>query len=176
MKALSDFFPFAISRTKKRKALNYIGRNWALLFLMLMLGLFSILGERFFGFRNFSNILLASTTLLLLASGETFVIISGGIDLSIGFIMGFVCVTSAIIMRDLHAAGFPQVISILAGSSIGILLGLIPGFINGVFITKFRVPPFIATLGMWGIANGMAWRFCQGFPIAFLPQIGRAHV
>ncbi len=166
--------------TKKMKALSFIGRNWALLFLILMLMLFSILGKHFFGLRNFSNILLAVTTLLLLASGETFVIISGGIDLSIGFIMGFVCVTSAIIMRDLHAAGFPQAISILAGSSIGILLGLIPGFVNGVLITKLRVPPFIATLGMWGIANGLAWRLCEGFPIAFLPpkarDIGMAYI
>ncbi|TKJ44525.1 hypothetical protein CEE35_07695 [Candidatus Aerophobetes bacterium Ae_b3b] len=169
-----------MSRTKKRKALSCIGRNWALLFLILMLMVFSILGKNFFGLRNFSNILLAVTTLLLLASGETFVIISGGIDLSIGFIMGFVCVTSAIIMRDLHAAGFPQAISILAGSSIGILLGLIPGFVNGVLITKLRVPPFIATLGMWGIANGLAWRLCEGFPIAFLPSkardIGMAYI
>ncbi len=177
---LSDVFSSGISGAKKRKVLGLVARNWALLFLIWMLVLFSIFGKNFFGLRNFSNILLASTTLLLLASGETFVIISGGIDLSIGFVMGFVCVTSAIIMRDLHAAGFPQAVSILAGSSAGILLGLIPGFINGVLITKFRVPPFIATLGMWGIANGLAWRVSEGFPIAFLPSrardIGMAYI
>ncbi|GAG50996.1 unnamed protein product, partial [marine sediment metagenome] len=60
-------------------------------------------------------------------------------------------------MRDLHAAGLPQVISIMAGCSVGMLLGLIPGLINGILIAKLRVPPFIATLGMWGIANGLAW-------------------
>ena len=180
MRVLSDFFLLEYSGRRARKVLNYIGRNWSLLFLMFVLGLFSILGKNFFGFRNFSNILLAATTLLLLASGETFVIVSGGIDLSIGFVMGFVCVTSAVIMRDLHAAGFPQAVSILAGSSVGILLGLIPGFINGVLVTKFKVPPFIATLGMWGIANGLAWRISEGFPIAFLPskvrEIGMAYI
>jgi ribose transport system permease protein len=83
-------------------------------------------------------------------------------------------------MRDLHAAGYSQAISILAGSLIGLFLGLIPGFINGLLIVKLRVPPFIATLGMWGVANGMAWRLCEGFPIAFLPpqvrEIGMAYV
>jgi ribose transport system permease protein len=68
----------------------------------------------------------------------------------------------------------------MAGSFIGLLLGLIPGLINGVLIAKLRVPPFIATLGMWGIANGMAWRLCEGFPIAFLPprvrDLGMAYI
>lgn len=60
-----------------RKTLSHLARNWALLFLICMLILFSILGKNFFGLRNFSNIVLAATTLLLLATGETFVIISG---------------------------------------------------------------------------------------------------
>ncbi|GAH68489.1 unnamed protein product, partial [marine sediment metagenome] len=118
--------------------------------------------------------------LLLLAAGETFVIISGGIDLSIGFVMGFVCISSSIIMRDLNAAGYSPIISMMTGSLIGLLLGLIPGFINGFFVAKLRVPPFIATLGMWGIANGLAWRLCEGFPIGFLPlqvrDIGNAYL
>ncbi len=172
--------PSAMYKKRDRKILSHVARNWALLFLICMLILFSILGKNFFGLRNFSNIVLAATTLLLLATGETFVIISGGIDLSIGFVMGFVCVVSAIVMRDLHAAGLPQVISITAGCSVGILLGLIPGLINGILIAKLRVPPFIATLGMWGIANGLAWRFSEGFPIAFLPprvrDIGMAYI
>ena len=134
-------------KKRDRKTLSHVARNWALLFLICMLILFSILGKNFFGLRNFSNILLAATTLLLLATGETFVIISGGIDLSIGFVMGFVCVVSAIVMRDLHAAGLPQVVSITAGCSVGILLGLIPGLINGILIAKLRVPPL---LPLWG--------------------------
>lgn len=169
MNASDSSIPLNLNPSRQSKGFGFVGRNWALLFLLFMLIIFSFLGKNFFGLKNFTIIVLGVTSLLLLASGETFVIISGGIDLSIGFIMGFVCVSSAIIMRDLHAAGYSQIVSITAGSFIGILLGLIPGLINGVLIAKLRVPPFIATLGMWGIANGMAWRLCEGFPIAFLP-------
>ena len=169
-----------LNKVSESRMLIFIGKNWAFLFLVMMLILFSILGDNFLTVNNFNNIILGISSLLLLASGETFVIISGGIDLSIGFTMGFVCVSTAIIMRDLNAAGYAPIISITAGSVVGLLLGLIPGLINGYLVAKLRVPPFIATLGMWGIANGLAWRLCEGFPIGFLPlqvrNIGNAYL
>jgi len=171
---------FNLNKIGESKTLGFLGKNWAFLFLVMMLILFSSLGENFLSLNNFNNIILGISSLLLLASGETFVIISGGIDLSIGFVMGFVCVSSAIIMRDLNAAGYSPVISIIVGSFVGLLLGLIPGIINGYLVAKLRVPPFIATLGMWGITNGLAWRLCDGFPIGFLPlqvrNIGNAYI
>ena len=180
MSKLNNGFSIDFEKLGKNTTIGFVGRNWALIFLIFMLILFSFLGKYFFSLRNFTNIILGVSSLLLLASGETFVIISGGIDLSIGFIMGFVCISSSIIMRDLNAAGYSPIISILAGSLIGLLLGLIPGFINGFLVAKLRVPPFIATLGMWGIANGLAWRLCEGFPIGFLPlqarDIGNAYL
>lgn len=178
-KSNNDFF-IDFEKLSRNRTILLVGRNWAFIFLTFMLILFSFLGKYFFSLRNFNNIILGVSSLLLLASGETFVIISGGIDLSIGFIMGFVCVSSSIIMRDLNAAGYSPIISIMTGSLIGLLLGLIPGFINGFLVAKLRVPPFIATLGMWGIANGLAWRLCEGFPIGFLPlqvrNIGNAYL
>ncbi len=178
-KSNNDFF-IDFEKLSRNRTILLVGRNWALIFLIFMLILFSFLGKYFFSLRNFNNIILGVSSLLLLASGETFVIISGGIDLSIGFIMGFVCVSSSIIMRDLNAAGYSPIISMMTGSFIGLLLGLIPGFINGFLVAKLRVPPFIATLGMWGIANGLAWRLCEGFPIGFLPlqvrDIGNAYL
>ena len=178
-KSNNDFF-IDFEKLSRNRTILLVGRNWALLFLIFMLILFSFLGKNFFSLRNFNNIILGASSLLLLASGETFVIISGGIDLSIGFVMGFVCVSSSIIMRDLNAAGYSPIISMLAGSLIGLLLGLIPGIVNGLLVAKLRVPPFIATLGMWGIANGLAWRLCEGFPIGFLPlqarDIGNAYL
>ena len=167
-KSNNDFF-IDFEKLSRNRTILLVGRNWALIFLIFMLILFSFLGKNFFSLNNFNNILLGVSSLLLLAAGETFVIISGGIDLSIGFVMGFVCISSSIIMRDLNAAGYSPIISMMTGSLIGLLLGLIPGLINGFFVAKLRVPPFIATLGMWGIANGLAWRLCEGFPIGFLP-------
>jgi ribose transport system permease protein len=180
MTELNNSFSINSEKFGKNNVINILGKNWALIFLIFMLILFSFLGKNFFSLNNFNNIVLGVSSLLLLASGETFVIISGGIDLSIGFIMGFVCVTTSIIMRDLNAAGYSPFISILTGSLVGLLLGLIPGIINGFLVAKLRVPPFIATLGMWGITNGLAWRLCEGFPIAFLPlqvrDIGNAYL
>jgi ribose transport system permease protein len=62
---------------------HHLLKNWVLLFLLFLIFLFSILEPSFFSMRNFNNILIASTAILLLAAGETFVIISGGIDLSL---------------------------------------------------------------------------------------------
>jgi len=157
----------------QKKLLFFVAKNWALIFLFLLIGYFSLAGENFFSLRNFNNILIAATATLLLAAGETFVIISGGIDLSSGFVMGFVAVSSATIMQRLYARGegYPELVCILIGGLVGILLGLLPGLVNGVLVAKFRVPPFIATLGMYGIANGVALKICEGFPVSFLPPI-----
>lgn len=160
--------------TGQRRLFLFIARNWVLLFLLLLLTYFSIAGTNFFSLRNFNNILIASTSIFLLAAGETFVIVSGGIDLSIGFVMGFVAVGSATVMKYLYAKGtgdYSELTCILAGCLAGLLLGLIPGFVNGLLVAKFRVPPFIATLGMYGIANGLAWKICRGFPVSYLPPI-----
>jgi ribose/xylose/arabinose/galactoside ABC-type transport system permease subunit len=168
------------TRMTRRQVLIRIGRHWALLVLVLMLLTFSFTSKNFLGLRNCTNIVLASVTALFLAAGETLVIVSGGIDLSIGFVMGLVCVTSAIVMRDLNAAGLAPALSIPAGVGAGLLISLIPGWVNGQLIARFRVPPFIATLGMWGIANGLAWKLSEGLPIASLPlavrKIGMTHI
>jgi len=99
-KSNNDFF-IDFEKLSRNRTVLLVGRNWALIFLISMLILFSFLGK---------NLV---SSLLLLASGETFVIISGGIDLSIGFIMGFVCISSSIIMRDLNAAGYSPIISMM---------------------------------------------------------------
>jgi hypothetical protein len=83
--------------------------------------------------------------------------------------MGFSGVSSAIIMRDMFAAGRPEAACILVGAAVGLVLGVIPGLINGLLVARLRVPPFIATLGTYGVANGMALYLSNGFPITFLP-------
>jgi ribose/xylose/arabinose/galactoside ABC-type transport system permease subunit len=152
-----------------RRVLAYLGERWSSLFLLLLLVVFSLVGKNFFAVRNFSNILYYATIYLLLAGGETFVIITGGIDLSVGFVMGLVMVVAAIIMRDMNAAGIAPGLCMAAGAAAGLALGVVPGLINGILVARFRVPPFIATLGMYGVANGITLNLCQGFPIYFLP-------
>lgn len=166
--------------TTSRRILTYLGERWSGFFLIVLLIVFSFVGKNFFAVKNFSNILYFATIYLLLAGGETFVIITGGIDLSVGFVMGLVMVVAAIIMRDMHAAGIPDVYCMLAGSAGGLVVGIFPGLINGLLVARLRVPPFIATLGMYGVANGLTLNLCKGFPIYFVPprveKIGNSFV
>ncbi|HVP18468.1 MAG TPA: ABC transporter permease, partial [Spirochaetia bacterium] len=147
----------------------YIEERWATFFLILLIVAFSLVGRNFFAVKNFSNILYFATTYALLSAGETFVIVTGGIDLSVGFVMGFVNVVSAIVMRDMYAAKYSETACMVAGTLVGLVVGILPGLINGLLVARLRVPPFIATLGMYGVANGLALSFSQGFPIYFVP-------
>ncbi len=149
-----------------------IAKNWAFFFLLFIIGVFSFTGKGFFSIVNFQNIIHLSIIAILLALAETFIIISGGIDLSIGFIMGFSSVTAGKIIQILYKSGAHSAgISILIGCSVALLLCLIPGFISGLLIAKYKVPPFIATLGMWGITNGIALKISKGFPVSELPDV-----
>jgi len=155
-----------------RRVLAYLGERWSGFFLILLVIVFGLVAKHFFAVKNFSNILYFATIYLLLAAGETFVIITGGIDLSPGFVMGLVMVVAAIIMRDMHAAGIAPAASMVVGSVVGLAVGVLPGLVNGILVARFRVPPFIATLGMYGVANGLTLNLCKGFPIYFLhPEV-----
>ncbi|NQS88243.1 ABC transporter permease [Patescibacteria group bacterium] len=156
--------------TDAKNWLITIGRNWSLIFLAGELILFSLIGTNFFTLRNFQNILIAAITILLLATGETFVIITGGIDLSVGFVMGLSCVICAKIMVALQAAGAPQAVCILTGIIVALLVGLIPGLVNGFLVAKLKVPSFIATFGIYGIAYGFAEIICRSVPVSRLPS------
>jgi len=148
-----------------------IARNWALFFLLILIGIFSITGSGFFSLVNFQNTLHLSTTFLILAAAETFVIISGGIDLSVGFVMGLCSVSSAKVMQLMHASGTPVGTTIGTGILVALVIALVPGLVNGILIARYNVPPFIATLGMWGIANGITLHISEGFPVGFLPHL-----
>ena len=122
----------------------WMGRNWVLLFLLLEFVAFSALGTRFLTLENIQNIFVACTVVLLLGMGQTFVIITGGIDLSVGFVMGFGAVICAKFMVILQAAGLPQAASIPLAALICLLIGLIPGWVNGSLVARLKVPPFLA--------------------------------
>lgn len=110
---------------------------------------------------NLQSITIFAVAPLLLALGSTFVIISGGIDLSIGFIMGLSAVVAA---HATNLAGgvmspFP---AMMVGIVAGVSVSIIPGIINGLLIAKLQVPPFIGTLGMFGVARGTAFLIAGG--------------
>ena len=110
---------------------------------------FSFLSPHFFTANNLVSILTAATVTGILALGTTFVIITGGIDLSIGTVMVLCGVMAGVFLTYL---GWP----LWAGVVATILFGGLIGLINGVNISVFGIPPFIATLGMMLIAAGLS--------------------
>jgi len=98
----------------------------------------------------------------LMAVGQTYVIITAGIDLSLGYTLGLASVISATVMRDLTNGGMNVDLAIMFGVLAGLAVTLIPGLFNGLLVAKAKVPPFIATLGMMGIVRGAAFLLTTG--------------
>jgi len=129
--------------------------------LIVMFAAFSIASPNFATFSNIVGILLSTAVTGILAVGATFVIISGGIDLSVGTVMTFASVITGVLISYW---GLP----VPAGVAGGILAGALCGFLNGAAVAKLRVPPFIATLGMMMVAQGLSLVISGARPIYFL--------
>jgi ribose transport system permease protein len=116
--------------------------------IVLVIG-FSISSPYFRTFDNMVGILLATAVNGILALGVTFVIITAGIDLSVGTVMTISAVMTGVFITNNH---FPVWLGIIGG----ILTGGLAGLINGVLISKMKIPPFIATLGMLYATKGLS--------------------
>jgi ribose transport system permease protein len=119
---------------------------------------------------NIESITVFTVTPLLLALGQTFVIISGGIDLSVGFTMGLSAVVTAHVYNWATQFGHP-VLGLASGVLAGLAVTLVPGTINGLLISKLQVPPFIGTLGMYGVARGVAFLLAGGTTVPIKPGL-----
>lgn len=127
------------------------------LILLLIWLVLSFLSPFFFTVNNLFEITLQSAVFAIIAAGETFVIFSGGIDLSVGSVFAFSSVAGGLVFQVTGSTALAILASILAG--------ILAGWISGFFITQLKVPPFVATLGMMGIARGFALIICKGVPI-----------
>lgn len=116
----------------------------------------------FFTERNIANLMRQSATIGVIAIGQTFVIISAGIDLSVGSVVALSSVTVATLMANEY--------SIATAVILTLLLGLLVGLINGTAVHKLGIPPFVATLAMLSIARGAALLFAGGRTIGGLPS------
>ncbi|MCX7027019.1 MAG: ABC transporter permease [Spirochaetes bacterium] len=148
-----------------------LGKNWVLLFVFLQLIVFSLLTRAFFSIETAQLILFNGTEIFLIAIAELFVIITGGIDLSVGFIMGFSTVVSSKLIVVLAGAGLSPLGSILVGSIATLLIGLLPGLVNGWLVAYLRVPAFIATFSMLGATHGVSELLTAGIPAKNLPPL-----
>jgi ribose transport system permease protein len=117
--------------------------------LIALIAIFSVASPNFLQFDNIVGILLATSVNGVLALGVTFVIITGGIDLSIGTVMTLSAVMTGVFVTYWR---LPLPLGILAG----LCAGGVAGFVNGVVVARLKVPSFIATLGMLNVAKGLA--------------------
>lgn len=115
--------------------------------LVILYIFFSIFGKNFFSLDTFKNILEASYYIGFMAFGVTFIIITGGIDLSLGTVM----MCSALLGAYTFKHGWPLLASVILVLVVGVIFGLI----NGILIAKLKLPPFIATLGTQMISMGL---------------------
>ncbi len=128
--------------------------------------LFGIASPHFLTTDNLLNVMQQSAINAILGIGLTFVIISGGIDLSVGSILAL----CSLVVADLLVAGHSTVVAIAGG----LLVGLLCGLLNGLITTLGRIPPFITTLGMMLIARSAAKIYSGSKPISGLPDSFRA--
>jgi len=168
--------------TPAQRAAIFLSRIWAWVFLGLMVLFFVVAvpltsggSVNFLTNRNFQNILVAIVPVLLLGLGQTFVIITAGIDLSVGWVMSLASVLSALAIRGSFNSGLPLFPSVLVGFAAGVGGAAAVGFVNGVVISKLKVPAFIVTLGTSFIVRGAAYLMSENTTVIGLPEGIRAY-
>ncbi len=149
---------------RRLQVLPFLGK-YSIFFSLLIVGLVLTVLTRglFISSNNLTNMLVASTDVMIVATGMTFIIIAGGIDLSVG-------ATAALAGMVCGAVSKTPGVNVYVGMASGLLVGVVVGAINGTLIAYARVPPLIATLGMLGIGRGLALAVTGGEPVAALPK------
>ena len=117
--------------------------------LVIIYVVFGCINDKVFSLQNNLNLLRSMAKYLLIGIGQSFVMITGNIDLSIGSVVGM----SAMVTASLMTRGVPIVVALL----VSLIIGLVIGYINGELVGKFQMPPFIATLGTMFVARGIAY-------------------
>lgn len=142
-------------------------KKYTVLFVLLVLmGLFALVSPYFLTWRNITNIITQNTYFIIVAVGLSFVMIGGGIDLSVGYQMSLVGVVTAMLMLVYEV---PPWLAVVAG----LLLGTFLGTINGLIVTRIRIFPLIATLATSVIFQGISYMISQAktyrnYPEGFL--------
>lgn len=149
-------------RTVKKKQMT--GKQFAatygsLIGLILLVTIVSIIKPQFIGWANIRNVLRLASINGLLAVGMTFVVLTGGIDLSVGAVMGCAGMYSAYFAQE--SMNLPWIVAVLVGVAVGVVVGLF----NGICVSYLKVPAFVGTLGSMSIAKGFTFLLSGAKPI-----------
>jgi ribose transport system permease protein len=144
-----------LSRSQKQLFSTFSG-------LFLLGAAFSFLSPYFFSVNNLLTVATQTAVIAIIAIGQTYVLITGGIDLAIGSNIALSAMVAGLVMR----ASLPTPIAIIAG----LITGVIAGAFSGSLVAFGKIPPFIATLGTMTIARGLSLTLTQAIPISNLPK------
>ena len=162
-------------RTWDGRALRALALRYALVIILaVFIVALAVTNHSFLTVSNLNVILIQVAANALLATGATFVILTGGIDLSVGSVVGLAGVTAALFAQDDGA------LTCAGAVGLGMLAGGAIGAFNGALVAIAKVPPFVATLGNMTVASGLAFVFSDGQPISglsdqFLSLSGTLH-
>jgi len=137
-------------------------RHAMVVVMLFVVAFFLYKSARFGTVENLTTILIAAAPFALIALGQTLVILTGGIDLSVGSVIAASAMAAAYVAK---ASGGNLLLTVL----VAVLVGLAAGAVNGFVVSRMNVPPFIATLGMLTLASGIAYVIGGGAPINGLP-------
>lgn len=172
------------SRSSQR-TFETIRNLWPWIFFALLVLFFTVSTKvanniDFLNVRTLWGITEYAAQILICGLGQTLVIISAGIDLSVGWTVGLAAVIDALVMREMNAAGYPALPTYLCGALAAVVVCAAPGWLNGWLVARVKVPAFIATLGMSGIVTGAAYLLSTGIPVAdqptWLGQLGNGYL
>ena len=152
---------------------GFLAKFAPLIFLLVLMAIFAILEPRFLSPLNLFNVMRQVSIFGLLAIGMTFVILTRGIDLSVGSLLAFTGLVAAVVAKgglesrfaigaETEAAGYGWPLALLAALAVGVAAGAI----QGLAITKLKVPPFVVTLGGMSAFRGAALLFAGGGPVS----------
>ncbi len=156
-----------VNNTKQK--FKSFASNYTILMMFVIFCIIMIFASEYFAtWRNIRNILRQTSINGLLSIGMTFVILTGGIDLSVGSVLAFGGVVSASLVSKASGGEiYSPTVAIMAAMGTGIIMGAI----TGILVAKWKVAPFVASLGMLSVARGLTYIYTDGMPI---PKIDRA--
>jgi ribose transport system permease protein len=157
-----------------RRVVTTMTGNWVFLALVILIVFFSVkAGDTFFDLGNFRDVLFNASGTMLLAVGTAYLIIGGQLDLSIGSVLVFSQVVGAkaiLAVSGPAAKSYPNAtLGIVVGIVVSIGLGAAWGVLNGVLVTRVKIPSFVITLGSLGMALGLAQVITKGTDVTGIP-------
>ena len=168
----------AIAETKReavRSALNWsqlLARFAPLIFLLILMLIFATTQPRFIDSANLLNVMRQISITGLIALGMTFVILTGGIDLSVGSLLALAGIGAAYVAKDfsLDPTATDKFYPWIFSASAAVAIGIVCGAAQGLTITRLRVPPFVVTLGGLSIFRGLTLWLSGGAPLSGFPR------